>query len=646
MNTIIASRKKFYQDQNSPSSDTSIKKINVNNIIIRKPEKEKISSNDITNSYQETKNSFEQCQKCHKYEKEIESLVLMKSDLEKKYQEEKLKNKLIEKKYKTDTTISYNELNSTISSLRQDILKKDVEIKHLQEKAKEYKNKYDKTLSEIETEKNNFILNEENKLNVKSQEMNNIMNNTNNQMREYAKNNTELIGKINYLNEIKYKLEQENIKLKTDNDNYNIMINKMDKINNELKCEKNLMFSEIEKYKRELNILKENLDIKTKENDDNFKKNELLKQDSSKNLFIARNKQQELIETEINFEKLKQENEQLKNTITDLNNNINYMKNTNNMNDLLLKKQLNENKILIQQNNELKQRLQFIEQEYNKIKKIPKKDLDSENDLLNKNNILANENNNQLDEINKLTAQNEFLKNYYFNHENELMKQKNMDNNINDNKKDDLINNNIANNTNNKIYNISINNISNSDQNYLEEIKEYMKQKINLEKEIDSYKNIITQLTQEKTFLSNQLLMKTIHENELMLRIQEMENEEINNKKELIQKNIINTELEEQNIETVSSNEKLSKEIEKKKIMNKSCVVANNSLKKLNDDNQRQILNLNSDIIVLEKNNRDKEEYIKELSEENSKQKNEILKLKKNNEVLYKIFFCAIDTMD
>ena len=359
MNTIIASRKKFYQEQNSPSSETSIKKINMNNIIIQKLSNEKISSNDITNSYQETKNSFDQCQKCHKYEKEIESLVLMKSDLEKKYQEEKLKNKLIEKKYKTETSISYNELNSTISSLRQDILKKDVEIKHLQEKAMEYKNKYDKTLSEIETEKNNFILNEENKLNVKSQEMNNIMNNTNNQMREYAKNNTELIGKINYLNEIKYKLEQENIKLKTDNDNYSIMINKMDKINNELKCDKNIMISEIEKYKRELNILKENLDIKIKENDNNLKNNELLKQDSSKNLFIARNKQQELIETEFNFQKLKQENEQLKNTIAELNNNINFMKNSNNMNDLLLKKQLNENKILIQENNELKQRMQL-----------------------------------------------------------------------------------------------------------------------------------------------------------------------------------------------------------------------------------------------------------------------------------------------
>ena len=633
MNTIISTKKKFYQEQNISSSDTSIKKINTNNIIIQRPEKAKISNNDMTNSYQDTLNSFDKCQKCHKYEKEIESLVLMKSELENKYQEEKLKNKLLEKKYKTETTQSFNELNSTIASLKHNIFKKDVEIKHLQEKANEYKNKYDKTLSEIETEKNNFISNENQKFNKKSQEMSNIMNNTNNQMVEYAKNNTELIGKINYLNEIKCKLEQENMKLRTENDNYNTMLNKMNTINNELKCEKNLMISEIEKYKRELNIIKENLDNKIKENDENFKKNELLKQDSSKNLFIAVNKQQELIETEINFKKLKQDNEQLKKTIEDLNNNINFMKNSNNMNDLLLKKQLNENKILIQENNELKQRMNFIQQEYNKIQKIPKKDYVSENDLINKNNILTNENSNQLDEINKLITQNEFLKNYYFNHENEKIKQT----------KEININNNLTNIINNNEKTIlkatSNSNNNQMNQNYLKEIKEYMKQKINLEKQIDSYKNIITQLTQEKAILSNQLMTKTIHENELMLRIQEMENEEINNKKELIQKNIINTELEEQNIENISSNEKLCKEIERKKMMNKSCVVANNSLKKLNDDNQRQILNLNSEIIVLEKYNRDKEEYIKELNEENSKQKNEILKLRKNNDVLYKIIY-------
>ena len=628
MNTIIASKKKFYQEHSNFNSDTSIKKVNTNNnIIIQKPEREKTSNNDVTNSYQETLNSFDRCQKCHKYEKEIESLVLMKSDLEKKYQEEKLKNNLLEKKYKTETTISYNELNSTIASLKHDILKKDVEIKHLQEKANEYKNKYDKTLSEIETEKNNFILNEGQKFGKKSEEIQGIVDNTNTQMREYAKHNTELIGKINYLSEIKFKLEQENLKLKTDNDNYNIMLSQMNQVNNEVKCDKNLMISEIEKYKRELNIIKENLNNKIKENDDNFKKNELLKQDSSKNLFIAVNKQQELIETENNFKKLKQENDNLKNIINDLNNNINFMKNSSNVNDLLLKKQLNENKILMQENNELKQRMKLIENEYNKIQKIPKKDYISENDLQNKNNILANENINQLDEINKLITQNEFLKNYYFNHENELIKQK-KENNIN-NTNNDINNNKLENNNTN----------NNSNNNYLEEIKEYMKQKILLEKEINSYKNIITQLSQEKAMLSNQLLTKTIHENELMIRIQEMENEEINNKKELIQKNIINTELKEQNIENETSKEKLSKEIERKKMMNKSCVVANNSLKKLNDDNQRQILNLNSEIIVLEKYNRDKEEYIKELNEENSKQKDEILKLKKNNDVLYKIIY-------
>ena len=630
MNTIIASKKKFYQAQKEHSSDTSIKKLSPNNIIINKPEKpDKNNNNDITNSYQETINSFERCQKCAKYEKEIESLVSIKSDFEKKYNDEKSKNNLLEKKYKTETTLSYNELNSTISSLRQDIMKKDVEIKHLQEKAEEYRNKYNQTLTEIETEKNNFIKTSEEKNNQKSEEINNLMNVKHTQMLEYAKHNTELIGQINYLNDIKIKLEQENMKLKSENDNCKIMINKLNLINNELKCDKNVMISEIEKYKRELGIIKENLDNKIKENNENFKKNELLKQDSSKNLIIAVNKQQELIETENNFFKLKQENDKLKSTIEELNNNINYMKNAKNVNDLLIKKQMGENKTLIQENNELKKKIQFIEQEYNKMKKMPKKDLLSENDLKNKNNILENENINQLDEINKLITQNEFLKNYYFNHEKEILNQKNSEELKN------ISNQKVTNNTNADIKNN--NNIVNN--NYIEEIKDYMEQKINLEKQIESYKNIITQLTQEKAILSNQLLTKSIHENELMLRIQEMENEEINNKKELIQKNIQNTELEEENIENKTSNEKLNKEIERKKMMNKSCVVANNSLKKINDDNQRQILNLNSEIIVLEKYNRDKEEYIKELNEENSKQKNEILKLKKNNDVLYKIIY-------
>ena len=44
--------------------------------------------------------------------------------------------------------------------------------------------------------------------------------------------------------------------------------------------------------------------------------------------------------------------------------------------------------------------------------------------LENKENELENENINQLDEINKLIAQNEFLKNYYFNHEKEILNQK------------------------------------------------------------------------------------------------------------------------------------------------------------------------------------------------------------------------------
>ena len=639
MNTIIASIKKTKKLQ-----ETEIKKSKNIPINLKSKEsislsKESINNNDdkingINNSSKETINSFDRCNKCFKYEKEIESLVYYKSEIEKKYQEEKLKNKLLERKYITDTTISNNELNSTISSLKQDLLKKDVEIKHLQAKAQEYKSKYNQTMYHFEEDKNNFIANEELKQNIKNKEMNYRLNNTNTQLLSYAKQNTELKSQMIHDTEEKRKLNEEIKKLKKENENLNNMLDKINEINNELNCTKNNLYSEIEGYKRELSIIKENLDSKIKENEDNCKKNELLRQDSSKNLYIAKNKEQELIETEINFEKLKQENLKLKGIIDNLNNDINYMKNSKNVNDLLLSKQINENKILAQENNELKQRILYMEKEYKKIDNIPKKDQMVENDLIKKNNILSTENLNHLDKINKLLAQNEFLKNYYFNHENELINNKK-------NNTDKLRSQNIK--TNKKI--IEENEINNTDkktleanqENYLKEIEENMKQKISLEKQVNEYKDIITKLNQEKTVLSNKLLNKSLNENELMLRIQEMENEEINNRKELIRKNIENTDLKEENIQCLASQEKLNKLLDKKKMLTKSSIIANNSLKKINDDNQRQIIDLNSEIFILEKKNKDREDFIKELYDENNKQKSEIIKLKKDNETLYKI---------
>jgi hypothetical protein len=239
-----------------------------------------------------------------------------------------------------------------------------------------------------------------------------------------------------------------------------------------------------------------------------------------------------------------------------------------------------------------------------------------------------------LDEINKLITQNEFLKNYYFRQEEQINKNKS----INDNLEGRLRGKNALkskiNNDKDEAYNKQLK-IDN--ENYLKEIEGHMKQKIELEKEIDDYKNIITKINQEKALLANKLLNKDLNENELKLRIQELENEQINNRKEIIKKSMENTDLEEQNIQCMASQDKLNKEIERKKKMAKSTVIANNSLKKLNDDNQRQIINLNSEIFILEKKYKDKEEYIKELNDENSKQKNEILKLKKDNETLYKI---------
>ena len=425
MNTIIASKKKakHLEEKNGKKPNyTSINKKSKDSILISLSKEYNNNDNNKNISIEElnSNDKCNTCNKCSKYEKEIESLVYYKSEVEKKYREEKLKNQLLEKRYKVDTTISNNELNSTISSLRQDLLKKDVEIKHLQAKALEYKSKYNQTLSNFEEDKNNFMENEKIKQNIKNNEIKYKINNTNNQLILYAKENTELKSQMISYTEEKRKLNDEINKLKKENENLNNIVNKTNVLNNELICTKNMLYAEIESYKRELSIIKENLDQKIKENEDNCKKNEFLRQDSSKNLFIAVNKHQELIETEINFEKLKNENLKLKDIIDKLNNDIIYMKNLKNVNDLLLSKQINENKILSQENNELKKRILYMEKEYKKIENIPKKDSIFENELIKKNNILSNENLNNLDEINRLITQNEFLKNYYFNHEKEL----------------------------------------------------------------------------------------------------------------------------------------------------------------------------------------------------------------------------------
>ena len=617
MNTIISSKKKLKEIQEKKSKDISINTQSKESLSISKDN----DTNNNRDSGTEIVNSCK-CNRCQKYAKEIESLVYYKSEAEKKYREEKLKNKLLEKKYIAETTISNNELNSTISSLRQDLFKKDVEIKHLQAKAMEYKAKYNQTMSHFEEDKNNFIANEELKQNLKNKELNYKIDNKNAQLITYAKENTELKAyMINYTEE-KRKLNEEINRFKTENENMKSMIVKMNEINNALNCNKNVLNAEIEKYKRELTIIKENLDNKIKENEDTCKKNELLRQDSSKNLFIAINKNQELIETENNFEKLKKENLKLKEIIDNLNNEIIFIKNSKNVNDLLLSKQTNENKVLAQENNELKQRLLILEKEFKKIESTPKKDVDYENELKSKNIILSNENLKNLDEINKLIAQNEFLKNYYYNHENELINNKN-NSSINDDSID-----------NKKLRGKKE---ANSNENYIKEIEEKMKEKIILENKINEYENIIEKINHEKALLKNQLYNKSLNENELKLRIQELENEGINNRKELIKKDIENTDLKEQNIQSLAEQDKLNRKLEGKNRLAKSSVIANNSLKKLNDNNQRQIIDLNSEIYILEKKYKDREEYIKELIEENNKQKNEILKLKKDNETLYNI---------
>ena len=619
MNTIIAAKKKQKEEQEKEKENKQLKDSSnlKNSQNTSNYENEKFQNlNNITNN--------KICTKCEKLGKEIESLVLMKSELEKKYQEEKLKYKILEKNC-SNSSIT-NELNTTISTLKKDLMIKDAEIKHLKEKTLEYKTKYNQSISHFEENKNNIIASSQLHQDLKNNEFNLKLKAINDQLDFCNKENIELKSLQFQHNEEKRKLQEENDKLKGDNNEINELLKNISSINEKLNSEKTLLYDEIEKYKRELEIVKENLNYKTRENFYAQSRNQILNEENSKNKNLAINKGQELIETEINFEKLKEENQKLKNIINTMNKDITFLKNTKNVNEIVLSKQINENKVLINENKELKEKIKFFQNEYNKINNVPKKDYNLENGLQNKNNLLQNENALILNEIKRLTTQNEFLKNYYFNHENEL---------INTNKKDDITktneeNLNISNNNSKFITKELINNCDNA-------IKEYLFQNSVQNKEIDDLKKINNNLIREKVDLKNKLLSSNAYINELLLRLQEMENEGINSKKLLIQKDIENINLKEKNINQCSKEEKLLKDIENKKHNIKSGILSNNMLKKVNNQNEEMIMNLNSNIFILQQKVNDKDEYIKELKEKIQKQDNQINNLKKTNESLYKI---------
>ena len=88
MNTIIASKKKAKQLEEKKEKKpnyTSINKKSKDPILISLSKDNNNNDNNNKNISIETLNSNDKCNKCSKYEREIESLVYYKSEVEKKY---------------------------------------------------------------------------------------------------------------------------------------------------------------------------------------------------------------------------------------------------------------------------------------------------------------------------------------------------------------------------------------------------------------------------------------------------------------------------------------------------------------------------------------------------------------------------------
>ena len=352
------------------------------------------------NSGVQTINYNKVCKKCIKKEKEFEELIYLKYQIDEKFEEERLRNNLLEKE-KENLIKNITNRNNMYEDLKRQMTFKKSEINQLESIINNLRTKLNNInipIESAETNSNNENNNEET--------LNKLMS----QINFYGKRNCELESKIISLieenNDLKKSINLLHIELSTEKKKKK----EEKKINNENNNDeiKDIYHKKYEDLNKELDNA--NLKIEN-ENKNNQILNEQLKNITGEN----DNKIFRIKEIELNFEKLKNENQKLKDLIYQYENQINYFQNFTNINKMNNDKNANENLILQKENIELKEQIQYYQQQYNIIEKEPKKDYRKEKALTDDNLLLKKENIFQLDEITKLINENNFLKQYYFN---------------------------------------------------------------------------------------------------------------------------------------------------------------------------------------------------------------------------------------
>ena len=559
------------------------------------------------NSGVQTINYNKVCKKCIKKEKEFEELIYLKYQIDEKFEEERLRNNLLEKE-KENLIKNITNRNNMYEDLKKQMTFKKSEINQLESIINNLRTKLNNInipIESAETNSNNENNNEET--------LNKLMS----QINFYGKRNCELESKIISLieenNDLKKSINLLHIELSTEK----AKKKEEKKINNENNNDeiKDIYHKKYEDLNKELDNA--NLKIEN-ENKNNQILNEQLKNITGEN----DNKIYRIKEIELNFEKLKNENQKLKDLIYQYENQINYFQNFTNINKLNNDKNTNENLVLQKENLELKEQIKYYQQQYNLLDNIPKKDFRKEKALKDDNILLKKENIFQLDEITKLINENNFLKQYYFNDTNINKLKGENSKDENEDKKPILV----------------VKNMSNEQiKDYSNQINELYKKNIELENTNENLRTNNHSLQLKLTETNNKLSTLEYKFNELEQRFNEVISQNIQLNKDIIRGRMQNISLNEKNIETNYINSELLDTIKKNNKSIENSVISNKVLTKINEEKDENLINLSSQLYIEEQKRMECENKIKELEGIIQQNKKSMIKLQKDKDILYKI---------
>ncbi len=558
-------------------------------------------------SNEKEQNEKHKCEKCERKEKEFEELIYIKYQTEEKYQEERLKNNILEKE-KENFIKNLTNIKTKNEDLKKQIYFKNSEINQLEEIINNLRNKL-----------NNIKIPSEETLEIKPKNelSEDLVKKYMNQINFYGKRNCELESKINKLieenNDLKKSINLLHIELSSEKaKKKEEKKNKDEYTNDEIK----------EIYHKKYESLNKELDDANLKIEEENKSNKILNEELKNIKGENDNRIYRIKEIELNFEKLKNENQKLKDLIYQYENQINYFQNFTNINKLNNDKNTNENLVLQKENLELKEQIKYYQQQYNLLDNIPKKDFRKEKALQDDNILLKKENIFQLDEITKLINENNFLKQYYFN-----------DTNINklkgENSKDE---------DEDKKPILVVKNMSNEQiKDYSNQINELYKKNIELENTNENLRTNNHSLQIKLTETNNKLSTLEYKFNELEQRFNEVIAQNIQLNKDIIRGRMQNISLNEKNIETNYINSELLDTIKKNNKSIENSVISNKVLTKINEEKDENLINLSSQLYIEEQKRMECENKIKELEGIIQQNKKSMIKLQKDKDILYKI---------